>query len=340
MSIKIGKAKYEKKSKNYFSFKKDQNTFVLRILPPMGDLAESGRWSIFHRVEFGHIGTDGRMKPFLSPRVVNYDGMVEVESQLHVMREGLKKQLLEAQTSGNTELYEQTKAKLGKYNQDAKHYMNAIDLEGNIGLFKLGHRGMQALKKEIERIKTTDGVDPLGIETGRFFVFSRSGKGRDTIYTVQEYKKKQEIDGPNGKLLVDVPFNHAIDDIILSKLETEAFELNKVYPSITSEEEARILNEGSLAVDQILGSRSSQSTTKNEASVSKSTTQSLDLDSISQNAQSLNGLSTQSTQENLEQTTLGGGYTTATEATSASLNNDVNNMSEEDFFKKIESGNF
>ena len=64
--MKLGKPKHEQNTKNYFAFRKDQNTFTLRILPPMGELAESGKWSVYHRVEFGHTGTDGRMKPFLS----------------------------------------------------------------------------------------------------------------------------------------------------------------------------------------------------------------------------------------------------------------------------------
>ena len=80
--VKLGKPKYEQGTKNYFSFKKGQDMFILRILPPMGELADEGKWSVYHRVEFGYAGTDGKMKPFLSPRVVNYDKMVEVESFL------------------------------------------------------------------------------------------------------------------------------------------------------------------------------------------------------------------------------------------------------------------
>jgi hypothetical protein len=131
--------------------------------------------------------------------------------------------------------------------------MNVVDLQGNVGLFKIGHRGYQALKAEIDRLRS-EGVDPIGVENGRYFVFSRSGKGRDTIYTVTEYKQKQQMTGPDGQtIVVDAPFPHSLNDAILNKLETDAFELNKVYPSVTAEEEYRIVHEGPTAVDAILG---------------------------------------------------------------------------------------
>jgi hypothetical protein len=323
--MKLGQPKYEKSTKNYFAFKKDQNTFILRILPPLGELAESGKWSVFHRVEFGHLGTDGRMKPFLSPRVVNFDGMVEVESESHTRRESLKTQLEQAKAAGNAGLVEQITTLLRKYNQDSKHYMNVVDLQGNIGLFKIGHRGFQALKAQIEKLRS-EGIDPIGIENGRFFVFSRSGKGRDTVYTVNEYKQKTEIDGPTGKMLVDAPFPHSINDSILSKLDTDAFELNKVYPSITAEQESRILNEGATAVDEILGNKKKEQAPVNPASVAK--TESLNTEALAQTVadatanESLN-ISTQ-----------------PLETTVASTTSGTTEMSEEEFFKKIESGNF
>jgi hypothetical protein len=251
--MKIGTPKHEKATKNYFSFKKDQNTFILRVLPPLGRLADLGKWSMFHRVEFGYTGTDGKMRPFLSPRVVNYQGMVEVESEAHKRRQLLEAQQKQAKDAGNKAMEEQIGILLEKYNQDAKHYMNVIDLQGNIGLFKIGHRGFESLKAEVKRLQS-EGVEPMGVENGRFFVFSRSGRGRDTIYTVQEYKQKTEVVGPNGqKIIADLPFPHSLNETIIAKLATDAFELDTVYPSVTPEQEYRIVHEGAKAVDEILG---------------------------------------------------------------------------------------
>lgn len=370
MTMKLGKPKYEQSSKNYFAFKKDQNTFILRVLPPMGNLADAGKWSFYHRVEFGHVGTDGRMKPFLSPRVVNYEGMVEVESECHVRRENIKAQLEQAKAAGNAALQEQCNTMLRKYNQDAKHYMNVVDLQGNVGLFKIGHRGFQALKGEIERLRS-EGVDPVGIENGRYFVFSRSGKNRDTVYTVTEYKQKQEMDTPQGKVLVDVPFPHSINEAIMAKLGTDAFELDSVYPAVTAEEEYRIVHEGASAVDAILGkdaqkakNAASQPAQEQSAPANPASTQAAPAQAqaapAAQTQAPVGGNLAQPSAPAAEPAPQAAPQTTTVESQAGSTTVDtgtgevlsetpaasapaqaqsVAEMSEEDFFKKVESGN-
>lgn len=335
MTVKIGTPKYEKNTKNYFAFRKDQNNFILRILPPMGELADAGKWSVFHRVEFGYKTSEGRMKPFLSPRVVNYDNMVEVESEAYKKRESFKAKAAQAKESGDLETEERFKKLLQQYNEDAKHYMNAVDLNGNVGLFKIGHRGYQALKTEIERLRS-EGIDPIGVENGRFFVFSRSGKGRDTIYTVTEYKQKKEITTNEGsKMIIDASYPHNLTESILSKLSTDAFELNKVYPSVTPEEEYRIVNEGPSAVDEILGNGKNNnklSTGTNNTVQTQQTqeTQTVSTDSLQQNTQQLTETATENLQQVSEQVA-----TNNSESVS-----DLSQMSDEDFFKAVESGNF
>lgn len=352
MTVKIGKPKYEQGSRNYFAFKKNQNSFVLRVLPPMGDLADSGKWSIYHRVEFGYKTTDGKLKPFLSPRVVNYNGMVEQESETHKRREQIKSQLEQAKKSGNSELVEQCNQMLMKYNQDAKHYMNVVDLQGNVGLFKLGHRGFQALKAEIDRLRS-EGVDPIGVENGRFFVFSRSGKGRDTLYTVVEYKQKQEVTNNDGsKMVVDASYPHAITDSIMAKLETDAFELDKVYPTVTPEEEYRIVHEGPSAVDQILGSKGKGNAASKESSaqpqaqaqpeqqatqqpVEKAETP-VEQPQAQPEPQAQEPVQTQEPVQAKEEIPV----QEEAPSTQTQPPSDVAGMSDEDFFKKIESGQF
>lgn len=344
-NMKLGKPKYEQSNKNYFAFKKDQNTFILRVLPPMGELADAGKWSAYHRVEFGYKTSDGKLKPFLSPRVVNFNGMVEVESEAHKRRELLKSQAEQAKAAGNTVLEQQCKEKLRQYNQDAKHYMNVVDLQGNVGLFKIGHRGFQALKAEIDRLRS-EGVDPVGIENGRYFVFNRSGRGKDTLYTVQEYKQKQEIDGPNGKVIVDAPFPHSINDAILAKLETDAFELNKVYPSVTPEEEYRIVHEGPTAVDAILGGNKQQQTTEPQAQQQPTggvETQQPVQQPVAQETTTVNTGSVDTTVNTntgevvSEQPAQPAAQTTQQQP--AAGGGDLSQMSDEDFFKAVESGN-
>ena len=344
--MKLGTPKYEQSKKNYFSFKKNQNTFILRVLPPMGNLADSGKWSVYHRVEFGYTGTDGRMRPFLSPRVVNYNGMVEVESESHKRREAIKEKQAQAKRSGNGVLVEQCTKMLQKYNQDAKHHMNVVDLQGNIGLFKIGHKGFQALKAEVDRLRS-EGVDPIGLDNGRFFVFSRSGAGRDTLYTVTEYKQKQEISTPTGKMLAMIDFPHSINESVMAKLSTDAFELDKIYPTVTPEEERRIVLEGATAVDEILGSKKNK-TEENSASKQASAVSSTSTSQAVKNLQKSTTTTTATTANTAATLTVSGPVSFDEDlygeddenSPSLSTFSDVANMSEEDFFKKVESGNF
>jgi hypothetical protein len=326
--MKLGAPKYEQNKKNYFSFKKNQNTFILRVLPPMGGLADSGKWSLYHRVEFGYTGTDGKLRPFLSPRVVNYNGMVEVESETHKRRESIKTQQAQAKKAGNAALVEQCTKMLQKYNQDAKHHMNVVDLQGNVGLFKIGHKGFQALKAEVDRLRS-EGIDPIGVENGRFFVFSRTGSGRDTLYTVTEYKQKQEIATPTGKVTAMVDFPHSITDSIMSKLSTDAFELDKIYPTVTPEEEHRIVHDGPTAVDEILGSKKTRTEGDSKAVTTSSVTSAATA-VTSPAAVTTTAVSEDSFYEDEDEAAVG----------NFSGFSDVADMSEEDFFKKVESGNF
>lgn len=348
--MKIGKPKYEQSTKNYFSFKKDQNTFILRILPPMGKLADAGKWSVYHRVEFGYKGTDGRMKPFLSPRKVNYNGMVEIESEAHKKRELIKQQMESAKQAGNKEVETKCKDLLGVFNQDAKHYMNVVDLQGNVGLFKIGHKGFQALKIIIDKLRG-EGIDPVGIDNGRFFVFSRSGRGRETLYTVNEYKQKQEMIGADGnKIVVDAPFAHALTESIISKLETDAFELEEVYPTVTPEQEYRIVHEGPVAVDDILGNKkaspktnpASTATTTAPAPAAEVATTTAPAPAAVETANTQTGeitqepIATATPETTLAQTV----EETPVSATTQEATTDLSNVSDEDFFKMVENGNF
>jgi len=335
--MKLGKPQYEKTKKNYFSFKKDSNTFVLRVLPPMGKLADKGKWSIYHRVEFGYSETGGRIRPFLSPRVVNYEGMVEVESYTHLRRVTLKDQMEQAKAAGNKELEDQINTTLRKYNQDCKHYMNVIDLNGNIGLFKIGHRGFQSLKAEIDRLRA-EGVDPISAESGRFFVFSRSGQGRDTIYTVVEYKQKVEMELDGQKIIVDKPFPHAIGETIIQKLSSEAFELGEVYPTVTSEQEKSMVELGSEAVDKVFA-RPAKIENKIADIVAEEATVAETAPTEQQTAQAETIIEPSTTTVAVDPVTTAALSTETPVTSTLSASVPLTELSEADFLKKLEAGN-
>ncbi len=255
--MELGKAKYGT-GKHAFKIKDGDNIF--RILPPMGKLAKKGFWNQYYRVEWGFKNSAGKNRPFQDVRVVNFQSkMVEVESAAHLQREALKAQktALVQQLRANPtdaalkqQVAETTEA-IKRFNLDAKYYLNAIDLDGKIGLLKIGSRAFKALKVEIEKLRKT-GVDPLSIDNGRFFNFNRSnatGNFQDTAYQVTPYKENVVVNGETYQK----DKVHVLDQSIIDRLADEAFELSGMYPEVTPAQVERMVREGATAVDEILG---------------------------------------------------------------------------------------
>ena len=266
------------KRKNYFKIQDGNN--IYRILPAMFDLASSGRWSVFHRVEFGYKNSDNRVKPFLSPRVVNKDKMVEVESAAHLYRqelkeqfESIKEQIKEGLAAGTItkgeakDVLEGQKELVKQFNLDSKHYMNVINENGEIGLLKIPNRAMQSLRPILKELEAK-GIDPMSVENGRWFNFHRSGNSLDTTYNVSVVKEQVEVAG-HGTLEKDKV--NVLSDSILDRLSDEAFKLDQLFPAPTAEEVERIVKGGPSAVDEILSSNTQSSKPTSEQRVSQRT---------------------------------------------------------------------
>jgi len=272
---KIGKPGSGGRSrKNYFSIENGSN--VYGILPPLFDLAEDRKWSQFHRVEFGYKNSEGYMRPFISPRVVNRNtNMVEVESAAHLKRTELKEKYEELKTNipkalkagklskeEAKEMLDKAKADVKRYNLESKHYLNVINQEGEIGLLKIPNMAMKSLrslKKELD----AKGKDLIPYEedgTGLYVNFYREGKRLDTTYNVSVVQKTVTVDGEQYEK--DVKWE--LTGAILDRLNEEAFELDKLFPEPSTEEVERIVNEGPTAVDEILNRNSKRPEPKRE----------------------------------------------------------------------------
>lgn len=266
--MELGKAKYGT-GKKVFKIQDGDNVF--RILPPMGKLAKSGKWHQYYRVEWGYKNSANKNRPFLDVRVVNFDTkMVEVESAAHLRREALKAKSTELvaalrkdpQNATLKQQYMDVKEAVKRYNLDSKYYLNAIDLNGQIGLLKIGSRAFKALRVEIDKLMKT-GVDPLSVENGRFFNFNRSnatGNFQDTAYQVTVYKERVNVNGE----MYDKDKIHKLDDSIISRLSAEAFELSGMYPAVTPAQVEAMVKGGAVAVDQILGAGNSHASADDE----------------------------------------------------------------------------
>jgi hypothetical protein len=107
-----------------------------------------------------------------------------------------------------------------------------------------------------------EGVDPLSVDNGRFFVFKRTGDGFDTQYSVSVYKQNIEVPGL-GTVQKDLV--HVLSADTISKLGTvdpqtgavtfdrDGHEITALYARPTAEQVARMVAEGPSAVQEILG---------------------------------------------------------------------------------------
>lgn len=265
--MKIGTANYGTNQKNgdftpkkYFKLKDGEQSF--RILPPLGDLADSGKWSVFHSIHYGYKNSKGKMRTFGSSLQKNRKTKMIDQPDAAIERiDKLKAELEKAKQSGNKAKIETLSAlvgQMGVYSLDNNHYMNVVDTQGNIGVLKLRHRCKVALDAEIKRLRES-GVDPLSADDGRFFTIRRSGSGLDTTFSVSVMSEKINLPGVGN---VSKEIVHKLDAGIISRLQNEAAALDKLFKYPTSEEVAQIVAESDLetgvspAVDRILESKS------------------------------------------------------------------------------------
>lgn len=253
--MKIGNAKYggEYKKKNYYKLK--DGVSIFRILPPIGDMADSGKWSAFWSVHYGYKNSQGKARPFQSPFVKNRKTkMIEAPDAALQHIEDLKAAFEAAKKAGNTEVaarLDKLVGQKGQYNMSNNHYVNVVDEQGNIGILAIRHRCKVALDATIAQLRA-EGVDPLSVDNGRYFKFHRSGTGLDTTFQVSVLKRKLNVAGI-GEVEQDVV--HQLTPELIARLATEAAQLDKLFKRPTSEEVARMVKEGAKAVDEILDTK-------------------------------------------------------------------------------------
>lgn len=263
--MKIGSAKYggQYTKKKYFKLKDGEATY--RILPPLGELANKGVWAVFHKVHYGYKTTEGKLRPFLSSLVENRKTkMVEVPDAAHAKIQKLKTALEMAKKAGNQAMVDKLNILVGpkaRFNLDNNHYMNVIDTQGNIGVLAIRHRAKLALDAEIKRLRES-GVDPLGMDSGRFFTFRRTGMGLDTSFQVTVAKQKVQV---NGKTYEE-EIIHTLTPDIVDRLANEAQELGGIFKKLTAEQIQRIVETAdedgkSSVIDEIFNTQSTQATT-------------------------------------------------------------------------------
>lgn len=285
--MSFGKPNYgeNKGFKKKNNFNTSGGDVIAQILPPWGLLKDKGVWNVFHSVHFGYKNTEGKFRPFESCLEEKYDKetkarTVIVPDAAYDRFKDLQAQLAKAKLEKNAaaqNVLEQLVGFGGTYNVDNNMHMNVLLLDGKAGELKIRYKMFLALKSEIDRLRKEGDeasnfqpVDPLSLEEGRFFVFHKEGKGNETSFKVTVYQ--ETIDVPNfGK--VKRPYVSRVSPDVIARLDAEMFHLDNLFPQLTSEEVARIVDTSDLrtgkspAIDEYIDNRRKAKQTASAGSV-------------------------------------------------------------------------
>jgi hypothetical protein len=232
---------------------------VFRILPASDRFTNDPfKWNQYHAVHKGYKNMEGKLRMFESTlqkknkEVVVRDAAVE---RFDTLKAAHAKATLEQ----NGALMKQLNDLIGMrgvYSIDKKWHMNVISLEGAVGTFALNYTAKAALDVEIKRLQD-EGVDPLSLDNGRYFVFSKSNTGGKTTFNVRVYQEEVEVNGKKYKQ--DLVGKNLTDS--WANIEKEMVDLSKLYLTITPEEIEEIVKESDLktgkspACDRIFDAR-------------------------------------------------------------------------------------
>lgn len=187
---------------------------VVRILPPMKSLADSGEWAIYAGTHFGYKGVNpkDRSKPTYRTFkcIQERDFKTKMVLQdcpecdlINARDEELKALEADAKAKGHSEdevkeLSAPLKTWLSDHNCDRKWHMNVKMQDGSFAILQISHKTKKLLEAEIARVLTEDGIEALELDQGVWFRFNRTGKGVETQDTVSvEYESVRD----NGRVI-------------------------------------------------------------------------------------------------------------------------------------------
>lgn len=202
------------------------------------------KWNQYHAAVYGYKNMEGKHRLFEST-LQKKNKMIVVPDAAVERIENLKAALTKAISESNGALAKQLNELVGQrgtYSVDKKYHMNVMNLEGQVGTLAIPYTAKALLDKEISDLQAK-GIDPLSLENGRYFVFSRSDTGAKTGFGVKVLKEEVEVPG-HGKLEKDVVRKDLTT--LWARIEEEMTDLSSIYQKITPDEVAQIVKESDL----------------------------------------------------------------------------------------------
>lgn len=208
--MQVGKPNYSQRggSGDRLTFHKlgmadTQRSLIVRIAPPVKSMAETGRFATYIKQHFGYklkVGDKSIPRTFLCLEKKDRNKNV-IEECPECEENALKKASLEAKIQTHKlnglsdEEIKNAVAPLSMYlkdhNLDKKWHLLAKNQAGQWGFLTLSHKAYENFLTCIKNVQTQMGIDdPLGVENGCWFSFTRTGfkfnEITDTCTVLQE----------------------------------------------------------------------------------------------------------------------------------------------------------
>ncbi|MDE2425755.1 MAG: hypothetical protein KGO96_07595 [Elusimicrobia bacterium] len=203
--------------RNFFNIKEGSN--VYRILPPFKDLAQDGIWFQKQVIHWGYEGAGGMPRNF---------ACLGSSCPECVFVEKTKKEL-ETVTSEKASVM--LKSFLDEHHLEIVHVMNAMDRDEKIGLLKMKTRLWQDFGRERTELKAF-GIHPADAERGVWMNFEKTGQGTTALWKATAVRDSVLDKGEVVSRLKVSPLSKET----LTRMQTEAFELNKVVRKLDFEQ--------------------------------------------------------------------------------------------------------
>lgn len=227
--------KFAKKNRFYLN----EGSNIYRLLPPVGDLADTNRlygyWSVYWLT-----GDDNKKRPVPTLLQKSKDGTIIQRCPIYDALQAKEKQLeaLKKDPVKNANAIEALTAFLKAHSLDKGYYYNVMKPSGEIGVLKIKYKAQQALKALFDQLKT-EGIDPInaGEENGIYIDFKTARDERNQfVYTVVKHQKTYR--DPATKDLISRTERAPLDEAALERVEKEAEDLTKLFKYMSPEQMA------------------------------------------------------------------------------------------------------
>lgn len=222
IGIKIGTANYGDGGNNWKVQGKGVDN-IFRFLPPLGALADEGKWEAGHAGHWGYENSEKKPRCFkcievrnpetkevttICPECTEHIGVLKAERDKKFneavawlqKNKNYSKDQAERVANEGLKAFDAT---AGRYNRSYRVYANAINEKEEIGVVNMAFTHLQLLKKEMQEYRKK-GIDPLDPRQGVWFNLKYSGS-RD--HTVKAVYIGSELEGQRlkpGVLTMDV----------------------------------------------------------------------------------------------------------------------------------------